>query len=90
MVQPKALRLDKGGRSGLAGSLAAAWLLLLLLEPRGAILGAKAGHYAAAGILGLNSSADWEPVDCIFYTIPIEEENAPNGTKRARSAVWIQ
>lgn len=55
----------------LAGSLAPAELLLLLLGLRGAILGAETSHYTAAGISGLNSIADWEPVDCIFYRIPI-------------------
>ena len=42
------------------------------LEPEGAILGAGTSHYRAAGVSGLNSSADWEPVDCNFYRITME------------------
>lgn len=73
MVQLRALRLIRGAGSG---------RLLLLLEPEGAILGAETSHYTAAGVSGLNSSADWEPVDCNFYRITIErirekEQNKP-------------
>lgn len=57
-------------------------VLLLLLEPRGAILGAETSHYTAAGISGLNSSADWEPVDCIFYRIPIEKKLLKTGRNK--------
>lgn len=41
MVQPKDLSFDKGDRGWQAGRLAPAWLLLLLLEPRGAVLGSR-------------------------------------------------
>lgn len=58
------------GYSGLAGCLAPAWLEPL--EPRGAALEAETSHYTAAGISGLNSSADWEALDCIFYRMTIE------------------
>lgn len=43
-------------------------------SPKGATLEAETSHYSApaAGISGLNSSADWEALDCIFYRITIE------------------
>lgn len=55
----------------MASCLAPAWLQPL--EPKGATLEAETSHYAAAaGISGLNSSADWGALDCIFYRITIE------------------
>lgn len=59
----------------MASCLAPAWLQPL--EPKGATVEAETSHYvaaasAAAGISGLNSSADWGAPDCIFYRITIE------------------
>lgn len=59
----------------MASCLAPTWLQPL--EPKGATLEAETSHYAAAasaaaGISGLNSSADWGALDCIFYRITIE------------------
>lgn len=87
MVQPKALSFDKGDRGWQAVWPRHGFCMLLLLEPRGAILGAETSHYTAAGISGLNSSADCESVDCIFYRIPIE--NAKKTGQNNPSAVWI-
>ena len=87
MVQAKAPRLIRGAGAGRLSGPGIAWLLLLL-EPAGAILGTETGHYTAAGVSGLNSSADWEPVDCNFYRITIEGIRG-KGTKQASGAIWF-
>lgn len=73
MVQAKTPRLIRGWRAGrLSGPGTACCWSRAAWEPGGAILGAETRHYTAAGVSGLNSSADWESVDCNFYRITIE------------------
>lgn len=76
--------MGAGGGFGLASCLAPAWLQPL--EPKGATLEAETSHYAAAsaaaGISGLNSSADWGALDCIFYRITIERPYIEQSQRR--------
>lgn len=59
MVQAKAPGLIRGAGAGrLSGPST---------EPAGA--NREHSHYTAAGVSGLNSSADWKPVDCNSYRI---------------------
>lgn len=69
MVQPKAPRLKRvfgAGRLSGPGMAAAFW------SPEGPYWKQRQAIILLAGISGLNSSADWEPVDCIVYRITIE------------------